>query len=208
VRSLDEPRLRAAEEAAPPVLSPSQAPAPIAGDLADEMLGEIEPEYDPGPDSELDPDLMMPDPEPLARSGEADFDISPETDGAETGPLAVALAWAQLGKPYQWGAAGPDRFDCSGLVQFVYSNLGVALPRVSRRQASTGVHVDRDDLRPGDLVFFSLSGTRINHVGIYAGKDRFIHAPRRYNPVRLDSLNNSWWRQRFIGGRRVDDASR
>ncbi len=108
-----------------------------------------------------------------------------------------------MGKPYQWGAAGPDKFDCSGLVQYVYSNLGVSLPRVSRQQASAGVHVDRADLQPGDLVFFVLSGSRIDHVGIYLGHGQFIHAPRRYSPVRTDSLNNSWWRQRFKGGRRV-----
>ncbi len=100
-------------------------------------------------------------------------------------------------------AAGPERFDCSGLVYFVFKQLGIMLPRVSDRQASAGVHVDRKDLEPGDLVFFRLNGSRIDHVGIYLERHRFIHAPRRYLPVRTDSLNNAYWRRRFVGGRRI-----
>lgn len=119
------------------------------------------------------------------------------------GAEAVALAKDQLGKPYQWGASGPDKFDCSGLVMYVYDNLGVQLPRVSGQQAYAGVHVDRADLQPGDLVFFRLNGSRIDHVGIYEGHAKFIHAPRKHMPVRRDSLNNSYWRRRFKGGRRL-----
>jgi len=138
----------------------------------------------------------------------------PHREGTETprpagipegdlGAQAAGLAKEQLGKKYQWGASGPDKFDCSGLVMYVYRELGVALPRVSGQQASAGVHVDRQDLQPGDLVFFKLNGSRIDHVGIYVGRSQFVHAPRRYQPVRTDSLNNAFWRQRFIGGRRV-----
>lgn len=151
---------------------------------------------------ETDLQTALPEPQTLSKSGEATIRPVPQAPTA-LGPRAVELARAQLGKPYQWGAAGPDRFDCSGLVQYVYSNLGVALPRVSGQQAAAGVHVDRKDLRPGDLVFFKLNGARIDHVGIYVGRGRFIHAPRRNNPVRSDSLNDSWWRRRFKGGRRV-----
>jgi cell wall-associated NlpC family hydrolase len=126
--------------------------------------------------------------------------------GSRSGALgdrAAALAQDQLGKQYQWGASGPDKFDCSGLVMYVYNELGVPLPRVSRQQASAGYHVDRKDLKPGDLVFFHLNGSRIDHVGIYVGGSRFVHAPRRYMPVRTDSLNDSYWRQRYRGARRV-----
>lgn len=144
----------------------------------------------------------LPDPKPISRSGTSSIP-SPRKSPTALGPQAVDLAKAQLGKPYQWGAAGPNKFDCSGLVQYVYSNLGVALPRVSGQQASAGVHVDRDDLIPGDLVFFRISGNRIDHVGIYVGRGKFIHAPRQHSPVRFDSLNDSWWRQKFKGGRRV-----
>ena len=124
--------------------------------------------------------------------------------GSSLGMAAVALAEKQLGKPYQWGASGPEKFDCSGLVMYVYDNLGVQLPRVSGQQAYAGVHVDFEDLQPGDLVFFKLNGSRIDHVGIYAGHSKFIHAPRKYVPVRTESLNNSYWRRRFKGGRRLN----
>jgi cell wall-associated NlpC family hydrolase len=123
--------------------------------------------------------------------------------GSRLGFDAAALAKDQLGKPYQWGAAGPDKFDCSGLVMYVYDNLGVKLPRVTGEQAYAGVHVDREDLQPGDLVFFRLRGSRIDHVGIYLGHAKFVHAPRKYQPVRTDSLNDSYWRGRFKGGRRL-----
>ena len=123
--------------------------------------------------------------------------------GSKLGLAAAALAKEQLGKPYQWGAEGPDKFDCSGLVMYVYDNLGVKLPRVSGQQAYAGVHVDRQDLQPGDLVFFKLNGSRIDHVGIYLGHGKFIHAPRKHVPVRTESLNNSYWRRRFKGGRRL-----
>ncbi len=146
----------------------------------------------------------LPEPRPIAKSGGSTAVSSvPKKSTTALGPRAVELAKDQLGKPYQWGAAGPDKFDCSGLVQYVYSNLGVQLPRVSGQQAGAGVHVDREDLLPGDLVFFRLSGTRIDHVGIYVGRGKFVHAPRKHSPVRFDSLNNAWWRRKFKGGRRV-----
>ncbi len=119
------------------------------------------------------------------------------------GSDAAILAKEQLGKPYQWGASGPNKFDCSGLVMYVYDNLGVKLPRVTGEQAYAGVHVDREDLQPGDLVFFKLSGSRIDHVGIYLGHAKFVHAPRKHQPVRTDSLNDSYWGGRFKGGRRL-----
>ncbi|MCB1184115.1 C40 family peptidase [bacterium] len=156
-------------------------------------------------DGEPLPADVLPAPEPLARAGLDAFPAkrTPPAPDAALGHRAVDLARAQLGKPYQWGAAGPDRFDCSGLVQYVYANLGVSLPRVSSQQAGEGVHVDRKDLAPGDLVFFRLTGNRIDHVGIYVGKGKFIHAPNKRRPVQMDSLNDSWWRRKFKGGRRV-----
>jgi len=173
------------------------------GVVAEPEIGTSDRASQPAPvlvDSGTQP--ALPEPKPLSRSGDDVISAEKSTSPA-LGPRAVELARAQLGKPYQWGAAGPHKFDCSGLVQYVYSNLGVALPRVSGHQASAGVHVDRDELRPGDLVFFKLSGKRIDHVGIYVGKGKFIHAPRKHNPVRTDSLNDSWWRRKFKGGRRV-----
>ena len=118
------------------------------------------------------------------------------------GDQVAALARTQVGKPYGWGATGPERFDCSGLALYVYRQLGIALPRVSSDQAGMGVHVDRQELKPGDLVFFSLRSA-FDHVGIFLGNNRFVHAPRRKEPVRVDNLDDAWWNRAYKGARRV-----
>lgn len=148
--------------------------------------------------------LPDPLPEPLFRgkSGLAATRTTP--DNLKLGLQAATLARQQLGKAYQWGASGPDRFDCSGLVQFVYGNLGVPLPRVSHSQAQMGQSIARSDLQPGDLLFFAVQGSRIDHVGIFIGNQSFVHASRKQLPVRTDSLNNSWWRNRFRLARRLE----
>jgi cell wall-associated NlpC family hydrolase len=119
------------------------------------------------------------------------------------GARAAALASEQLGKPYQWGASGPDRFDCSGLVQHVYGQLGVALPRVSEEQARVGREVRRSELQAGDLVFFATNGRGIDHVGIYVGGGEFIHAPNSGTPVSTESLAGGWWHGRYRMARRI-----
>ncbi len=129
---------------------------------------------------------------------------APTTDNVSLGIKAAELARMQLGKQYQWGAAGPDRFDCSGLVFYVYGTLGVALPRVSDEQATVGAEVSTKRLQPGDLLFFALDGPRVNHVGIYLGSRKFIHAPRRYQPVRINSLDDAYWRHSLVIARRIN----
>lgn len=130
------------------------------------------------------------------------------TEGAAwPGEKAAELARTQVGKPYAWGGTGPERFDCSGLALYVYRQLGIALPRVSADQASTGVHVDRAELKPGDLVFFSLRSA-FDHVGIFLGNNRFVHAPRRQEPVRVDNLDDAWWNRAYKGARRVFGGDR
>ncbi|WP_323375657.1 NlpC/P60 family protein [Streptomyces sp. RB17] len=95
---------------------------------------------------------------------------------------AVEYAYAKLGSPYVWGAAGPNAFDCSGLVQAAYRSAGISLPRTTYAQIDAGRRVSRSELEPGDLVFF-YSG--ISHVGIYVGNGQIIHAPNPSAPVRL-----------------------
>jgi cell wall-associated NlpC family hydrolase len=116
----------------------------------------------------------------------------------------LSKAMTLLGTPYRWGGENPDKgFDCSGLVGYVYRTvLGVDLPRVSRQMATTGQAVERTALAPGDLVFFGKRG-RVNHVGIYVGEGRFLHAPSRGKDVRVDSLTSSYWSGRYMQGRRV-----
>ncbi|MFC7330371.1 NlpC/P60 family protein [Marinactinospora rubrisoli] len=111
--------------------------------------------------------------------------------GSASGNARSALdyAYAQLGKPYTYGAAGPDTFDCSGLTMRAWGAAGVSLPRTSQAQASAGQQVSRDALQPGDLVFFYEG---LTHVGIYAGNNQMVHAPRTGKNVEVVSLAGYW----------------
>ncbi|HEV2890721.1 MAG TPA: NlpC/P60 family protein [Frankiaceae bacterium] len=111
----------------------------------------------------------------------------PAYDGPASGraSVAVAEAYRQLGKPYQWGAEGPDRFDCSGLTMWVWAKAGVSLPHSSRMQFDQGRHVAQSELRPGDLVFY---GSPIHHVGIYVGDGKYINAPQTGDVVKVASV--------------------
>ena len=104
--------------------------------------------------------------------------------------IAVAEAYKQLGKPYRWGASGPDSFDCSGLTMWVWGKAGVALPHSSRAQYGYGRHVSKSELRPGDLVFY---GSPIHHVGIYVGNGQYIAAPHTGDVVGFRSVNRGDW---------------
>ena len=118
---------------------------------------------------------------------------------AALGDRAARLAKRYKGTPYRWGGTTPRGFDCSGLVQYVYGRLGVKLPRVTYAQWHAGRHVRRDQLRPGDLVFFDHRG----HVGIYTGHGWFIHAPHRGARVHASELSHRWFRRHFDGAVRV-----
>lgn len=112
---------------------------------------------------------------------------------------------ALLGTPYRWGGASPERgFDCSGLVSYVFKTaLGIDLPRMSRDMARAGEPVERAQLDAGDLVFFALRGGRIDHVGIYIGDGRFLHAPRTGRDVTVSALDAGYWAGKFKQARRV-----
>ncbi|MFZ5565019.1 MAG: C40 family peptidase, partial [Thermodesulfobacteriota bacterium] len=113
----------------------------------------------------------------------------------------IKTARSFIGLPYLWGGTSADTgFDCSGLAMAVYRLNGLDLPRSSAEQYEKGEPVSRGDLEKGDLVFFSAGG-KINHVGIYVGEGRFIHAPGRGKTVRYDSLDLSYFRNGFRGAR-------
>ena len=115
----------------------------------------------------------------------------------------VNLAKAQIGKPYRWGAAGPSSFDCSGFTTYIYKNgAGISLPRTSVSQSKTGTKVSRSNLKTGDLVFFNTSGKGVSHVGMYIGDSKFIHSYSSKG-IRIDSLNSTYYKSRFISGSRV-----
>ncbi len=103
---------------------------------------------------------------------------------------AIRFAEAQLGEPYQWGAAGPGSWDCSGLTMGAWGSAGVSLPHYSVAQYSSGVPISVTDLQPGDLVFWSSNGrpSGIHHVALYIGGGQIIHAPRTGRPVEIDDL--------------------
>jgi cell wall-associated NlpC family hydrolase len=120
----------------------------------------------------------------------------------------VQYAKDNLGKKYVWGATGPNSFDCSGLVQYVYKKVGINLNRVSRDQATQGVAVSKSNLQPGDLVFFnginsSAGSTYISHVGIYIGNGEFIHASNPTRGVVKDSLNSDYYKKHYVKARRI-----
>ncbi len=106
---------------------------------------------------------------------------------------AVAIAQRYLGVPYVWGGASPSGFDCSGLVMYVYAQLGISLPHSAAMQYGYGTHLSRDQLAPGDLVFFGYSAASIHHVGIYAGGGSMIDAPYTGAVVRYDSLSSDYY---------------
>jgi cell wall-associated NlpC family hydrolase len=112
----------------------------------------------------------------------------------------VSVAMQYLGVPYAWGGASPSGFDCSGLVMYAYAQVGVSLPHytVAQYDYPNSVSVPRDQLEPGDLVFFDGLG----HVGIYIGNGEFIHAPHTGAVVSIDSLNG-WYASTYSGAKRI-----
>jgi peptidoglycan hydrolase CwlO-like protein len=110
----------------------------------------------------------------------------------------VAYASNFLGTPYVWGANGPNSFDCSGFTKYVYAHFGISLTRTTYTQINEGSSVSRDNLEPGDLVFFG-TGSDPHHVGIYVGNNSYIHAPRTGDVVKVSALTRS----DYIGARRI-----
>jgi peptidoglycan DL-endopeptidase CwlO len=120
--------------------------------------------------------------------------VPPATHG---GVVGVALSYQ--GTPYVWGGESPSGFDCSGLVAYSYAQVGVSLPHSSYAQYGMGVSVPRDQLQPGDLVFFDGLG----HVGLYIGGGMFVHAPHSGTVVQVASLDSGWYAATYVGARRI-----
>lgn len=129
------------------------------------------------------------------------------SDGApEARGQIIEIATAQLGQPYVYGGDTPGGFDCSGLVHYAYSRVGLDIPRTTTGQYRQSQRIARRNLAPGDLVFFRLRGS-VSHVGLYLGDGEMIHAPSTGNDVRIEPIDKRFWRNRYAGGARLLPAS-
>ena len=148
----------------------------------------------------------------------AEPSLSTETDGAlfpGTTGLSLSLgdeialrAIALVGKPYRYGGADLDGFDCSGLVYYIHEALGLMVPRTAADQQRAAMSVKRSALQPGDLLFFRTTSTkRISHVGVYVGDNRFVHAPQSGKLIELRSMDDAYYRKRLAGTGRLYSGS-
>lgn len=119
------------------------------------------------------------------------------------GQQLAAFAKKFIGVPYVWAGRSPGGFDCSGFVWYVYNNFGIQLPRMADGQFEVGVPVNRRDLVPGDLVFFSTYEPGPSHVGIYIGGGNFIHASSGAEEVTITSMGKQYYVERYLGARRI-----
>ena len=131
------------------------------------------------------------------------------TDAAkasETSPTPIRLVQAgfqMIGIRYRFGGSEKSGIDCSGLVKSLFSKFNIDLPRSSREQFKQGEKVSKDDLKPGDLVFFSSGGNQPTHVGNYVGNNQLLHAARHAGQVVVSDISKIWDTMRYLGARRV-----
>jgi len=147
---------------------------------------------------------------PKAQTAAATWDGS---GGASTmrnrGEALAKFALSLRGTRYRYGGATRDGFDCSGLVFYAHRRLGLEVPRTSSDQAEEAERIKPRKLEPGDLVFFRIASRKVNHVGIYVGEHRFVHAPGIGKPVTVNSLDDEFYAETFAGaGRYWDRAPR
>jgi cell wall-associated NlpC family hydrolase len=145
--------------------------------------------------AEAAPPGTAPAPAARARGGQGDSD----------GYAVTGTALALRGAPYLNGGADPRQgFDCSGFTQYVFAQHGLSLPRSVRDQFHQGTAVKPEDVKAGDLLFFSTTAAGPTHVGIAIGGDGFIHAPSSTGVVRVERLTSPYWSERFLAARRID----
>ena len=138
----------------------------------------------------------------LERIGQASLTVRDRTSEL------VLNAMSFLGVPYRRGGnSGETGFDCSGFVRAIYEQtVGLVLPRKADDQAAVTQVIERQELQPGDLVFFNTMRRAFSHVGIYVGEGKFIHSPKPGQQVRVEDMGGSYWQRRFDGARRVIGA--
>jgi hypothetical protein len=171
-----------AERHAPP--PPNSTPPAPAGAIEDHVVSS-----------------PLPETEPPARS--ASLAPSSLTERRYDGRAVAHYALGFRGVPYRLGGTDPSGFDCSGLVQFVFAQYGITVPRVVEQQFEVGDKIRPADLKPGDLIFFNTQGKQASHVAIALGQEQFVHAPNSTGVVRVESLSSTYWGSRYLGARRV-----
>jgi cell wall-associated NlpC family hydrolase len=117
----------------------------------------------------------------------------------------VMYAMSLAETPYHFGGNSPENgFDCSGFVDHVFHHsLGISLPRTSHEISKVGTPVQKEHLRPGDLVFYNTQHSSYSHVGIYVGENKFVHAPKSGSRIRVEKMNEKYWLNRYNGARRI-----
>jgi cell wall-associated NlpC family hydrolase len=128
---------------------------------------------------------------------------SPRYDGRAVAEFALGFR----GVPYRIGGADPTGFDCSGLVQYVFAQYGIAVPRLVEQQFGIGDTIKPSNIKPGDLLFFNTKGPGASHVAIAIGNERFVHAPTSTGVVRVEGLSSTYWGSRYMGARRITSAT-
>jgi len=143
--------------------------------------------------------------EPLPKSF-ASTVSSAVVDKTET---LINNAMQLIGVRYRWGGNTPQSgLDCSGFVRYVFNDtFGFLLPRKSAQMSKVGLQIGKEELRPGDLVFFNTMRHAFSHVGIYVGDNKFIHAPSRGKSIRVDDMTKVYWEKRYNGARRLDNSN-
>ena len=142
-------------------------------------------------------------PDPPGATGTGPVATLPGAPSEAFPPALVATALTFRGTPYRYGGSDPSGFDCSGFVQWVFALHGTAVPREVRDQYEAGEEIDREDVEPGDLVFFETVSRGASHVGIALGGGEFVHAPSSRGVVRVEHYDGPYWSERWVGARRI-----
>lgn len=129
--------------------------------------------------------------------------VGPQTSRMIKAKKVVKTAKGYTGVPYVWGGSSPKGFDCSGFTSYIMSENGITIPRVSANQYYFGKWVNKDQLQPGDLVFFTTYKPGPSHVGIYLGNNQFVHASSGAGKITISLMDNPYYSQRYLGARRV-----
>ena len=136
----------------------------------------------------------------------ANFNASAMSSWQNKTQEIIINAMSLTGIKYKYGGTSPETgFDCSGFVRYVFNQAtNLALPPTARTISQIGKTVSKDELQPGDLVFFNTLKSAFSHVGIYIGDNKFVHAPRSGSAVRVESMQTGYWAKRFNGAQRLD----